>query len=331
MRTEAKPTFGAPYPLSQVAGGVSLPRPQSGASAPVPSLFGTASPVPPRATPPGYSAGHAVVPATAVRKSAPTPLPASTYPARSAAAAAARAPIEPPAAAFARYFRDIRARLGLPIDELARRLAVDARILAALEAGTVATLPPWAEVERVVSHYLTVLSLDPYPALKVIAAALADHKSAGQSRSPAFARSPAVATDGAAVAAAHGSQDDDYDSYDAGLTHVRSDEAPAVSNRLPRTLQAAFSGLDAFAMSPRAALRTAGIVVVMLVVAGGTVLAAQSAIRRINHLPAPAAGFMRSASDSILMLFAPKRDGLRWIEVEDPRKRRGDKLQIARR
>lgn len=329
MRTEAKPTFGAPYPLSQVAGGVS--RPQIRGEAAVPALFGTSSRVPPQASPSGYSAGHAVVPATAIRNPVPTPLPASAYPARATVADVARAPIEPPAAAFARYFRDIRTRLGLPIDELARRLAVDPRILAALEAGAVAALPPWAEVERVVSHYLTVLSLDPYPALKVIAAALADHKPAGQPRAPVFAPPPAVSTDGVAVADTRGSRDDDHDHYDAGLTHVHSDEAPAVANRLPRTLLAAFSGLDAFAVSSRAALRTAGIVVVMLVVAGGTVLAAQSAIRRINHLPAPAAGFMRSASDSILMLFAPKRDGLRWIEVEDPRKRRGDKLQIARR
>jgi hypothetical protein len=46
---------------------------------------------------------------------------------------------------------------------------------------------------------------------------------------------------------------------------------------------------------------------------------------------APAvAGAVRYGYEFVLVQMAPQRDGLRWIEVADPRSRRGDKLQIAR-
>ena len=45
----------------------------------------------------------------------------------------------------------------------------------------------------------------------------------------------------------------------------------------------------------------------------------------------PLAGVVRHAHEFFLVQMAPEREGLRWIEVADPRSRRGDKLQIARR
>jgi hypothetical protein len=36
-------------------------------------------------------------------------------------------------------------------------------------------------------------------------------------------------------------------------------------------------------------------------------------------------------AEQVRVHLAPVREGLRWIEVEDPRSRRGDKLQTARR
>jgi hypothetical protein len=39
---------------------------------------------------------------------------------------------------------------------------------------------------------------------------------------------------------------------------------------------------------------------------------------------------MRGAQDYLLHRAAPVREGLRWIEVDDPRSRRGDKLATKR-
>jgi hypothetical protein len=35
--------------------------------------------------------------------------------------------------------------------------------------------------------------------------------------------------------------------------------------------------------------------------------------------------------DQVMLLTAPRREGLRWIEVGDPRLRKADKLQISTR
>jgi hypothetical protein len=48
-------------------------------------------------------------------------------------------------------------------------------------------------------------------------------------------------------------------------------------------------------------------------------------------LAPPLAGVVRHVHEFIVVQMAPEREGLRWIEVADPRSRRGDKLQIARR
>lgn len=50
----------------------------------------------------------------------------------------------------------------------------------------------------------------------------------------------------------------------------------------------------------------------------------------IVMLAPPLAGAVRHVRELIVVQMAPEREGLRWIEVADPRSRRGDKLQIAR-
>lgn len=293
MRTEVMPGNGLQYPLSQaVGGGVSLPRPGSSVPARAPAPFDV------------------------VRQSPPSQLPARSAPSQSPYAHTASAgPLAAPA--VARYFSDIRARLGLPVEELARRLGADPRTLAALEMGSITALPAWVEVERIVRHYLDVLGLDPAPALRVIAAAIAETRLA--------------APQGSAGALPPPHQASEFDDEDmVGETDVADPPSSWLSrarSSLLATVAIPALGRDRI----RGTLRTAAVIGIMVTIAGGTVLAAQTAIRKMNHLPGPAASFMRSASDSVLTLFAPKREGLRWIEVEDPRSRRGDKLQTARR
>ncbi len=49
----------------------------------------------------------------------------------------------------------------------------------------------------------------------------------------------------------------------------------------------------------------------------------------VAQLPPSVARIVRGAQNYVIVQFAPMRDGLRWIDVPDPRSRRGDKLQTT--
>ena len=49
--------------------------------------------------------------------------------------------------------------------------------------------------------------------------------------------------------------------------------------------------------------------------------------RAIALLPDPARPAVRAGFDYVVDITAPRREGLRWIEVSDPRLRKADKLQ----
>jgi hypothetical protein len=52
--------------------------------------------------------------------------------------------------------------------------------------------------------------------------------------------------------------------------------------------------------------------------------------RAIALLPRPAGHAVRAVVDYVVLLTAPRREGLRWIEVSDPRLRKADKLLTTR-
>lgn len=49
----------------------------------------------------------------------------------------------------------------------------------------------------------------------------------------------------------------------------------------------------------------------------------------VSQLPPSVARIVRGAHDYVIVRLAPVRDGLRWIDVSDPRTRRSDKLQTT--
>jgi transposase len=51
----------------------------------------------------------------------------------------------------------------------------------------------------------------------------------------------------------------------------------------------------------------------------------------IDALPPPIARMLRGAYDAALRGLAPEHDGLRWIEIDDPRARKADKLQLEQK
>ena len=66
---------------------------------------------------------------------------------------------------------------------------------------------------------------------------------------------------------------------------------------------------------------TMGIALILLVTQSAVLEAA------VSQLPPSMKRFVRGAQDYVIVRLAPVRDGLRWIDVPDPRTRRGDKLQ----
>jgi cytoskeletal protein RodZ len=59
------------------------------------------------------------------------------------------------------------------------------------------------------------------------------------------------------------------------------------------------------------------------------VLVTQTAVLEaaVAKLPPSVRSMVRGAQNYVIVQFAPVRDGLRWIDVPDPRTRRGDKLR----
>ena len=102
----------------------------------------------------------------------------------------------------------------------------------------------------------------------------------------------------------------------------------------------AFSGENpSMTQAPRAAVRAndrrwpvwriAGVAAAMGLIglgASGSMLQAA-----MTNLPAPIAQVVRSANDAVLAGFSRKFEGMAWIDVDDPRSRRSDKLRKAPR
>lgn len=69
----------------------------------------------------------------------------------------------------------------------------------------------------------------------------------------------------------------------------------------------------------------------LLFMLGGAAFNTSVRAAAVSALPEPAGRAVRSFSDFLAEYFAPVREGHRWIDVADPRSRRGDKLRVHTR
>jgi hypothetical protein len=215
---------------------------------------------------------------------------------------------EPPAGRdeqIGQAFRNMRSAMKVSRDTIARRLATNLSTIDNFEAGAVTALPHWKETERIVRGYCELLRIDPEPILWRIRDQL--KAVASRARSSAFA--PPVAS--APMEGAH---------PQAPLPPPPAVEPePAVSRpaRRRRRVQAllAFSAPVALLMG----------VAILAQMAPGPMY------RAVGLLPGSIEPSARAGLDYILLFTAPRRDGLRWIEVGDPRLRKADKLQTSTR
>jgi hypothetical protein len=196
-------------------------------------------------------------------------------------------------------FCNMRSALRLPRDAIARRLATNTSVIEDLETGAVSSLPHWPETVRIVRAYCELLRLDPEPLLW---------------------RLQQLARQG-----------------------VKEEAPPARSTGSPPPLLPRNSltrdPVSAARSRPRSSGGGGGLRKLMMLgtlpaLAAGlaymTVVAPSAGYRVVSLLPAPLAEPARNGLDTIVVYSAPRRDGLKWIDVGDPRLRKGDKLQTKR-
>jgi hypothetical protein len=193
-------------------------------------------------------------------------------------------------------FCNMRSAMRLPREAIARRLATTPGTIEDLESGAVSSLPHWRETSRIVRSYCELLRLDPQPILwrmqsQMRAAGAYDDDPPTQANATRPSGPPALLRKDAA----------------------RSAPAPRKRRRARRM----------FALSAP------------LVLAAVALYLGQAApaplYRAIGLLPASIAGTARAGMDSLVLYSAPRRDGLRWIDVGDPQLRKVDKLQTSTR
>jgi hypothetical protein len=193
-------------------------------------------------------------------------------------------------------FRNMRLAMKLSREAMARRLATSAFVVDSFEAGAVTALPHWKETARIVGGYCELMRLDSEPILWRIRSQL---QAVANHARPKTVRSAAPLPPVASV---------------PGRRTVRASERPERRRRRARTL---------FVLSAPIAL-LAGMIY-MAQATPGQVYGA------IALLPQAVASPLRVGVDYLVLLTAPRRDGLKWVEVGDPRLRKADKLQTGTR
>jgi hypothetical protein len=205
-------------------------------------------------------------------------------------------------------FVNMRRAMNVSRETIARRLATHASTIEDFEAGAVTALPRWKETDRIVRGYCQLLRLDPEPILWRIRSHL-------DSLANAAGRPPVPAPRGPLP-----------------VPPARPNVAPAARAR-ERT--ASEDGERPGGGRRLRSMRTLFALTSPIALIAGMVYAAQTMPQvvypAIAMLPDRVEVPMRAGLEYMILLTAPSRDGLRWIEVSDPQLRKADKLQTESR
>jgi transcriptional regulator with XRE-family HTH domain len=224
------------------------------------------------------------------------------YAGRASAHANAGPTGEPPAARddqVGQMFRNMRAAMGVSRETIARRLATAPSTIDNFEAGAISTLPHWKETARIVRSYCELLRMTPEPILRRIHDRLL--AIASQPRSP----------------------DPPPPRVLRSVRTVRTEPPAAKAEPAPVRPTRRSRARTLFALSAPIALLV-GVAILAQVMPG-------LIYRAVGVLPGSIESPVRAGLDYLVLLMAPRRDGLRWIEVGDPRLRKADKLPTSTR
>ncbi len=211
-------------------------------------------------------------------------------------------------------FRDMRWALSLTKPELARKLGTKQGVIDAMELGRIRALPAWPETVRIVTELGKLNRVDARPILARIRDQIGP---AGLDQVPSPDR---VRTGRAGIVAA--------EARPAPSRGPSPQQAPSEDEARERRR------LRVRRRADRAARAVSALSAPVVMVAGLLWIAqAQPTVLEssVLALPEPLARLVRPVVDYVVLQLAPRRDGMRWIEVDDPRLRKSDKLRQAAR
>ncbi len=215
-------------------------------------------------------------------------------------------------------FGRMRADLRLTVPALARRIGTDVSVINNFESGATDLLPPWQETVRIVEGYAMMLGTDPSRILSrlLISQPVAPGRADPTHRAGAL---PIPALPDAA--AYHGPYGDQTRASTAGARApvARNDSDDDGQRRTRRRRRSR----RLFALSAPVAV---------IVALAWWAQSSPRAMYNLAHaMPAALQSPMLASANFLVMRVAPSRDGLRWIDVDDPRVRKADKLRSAGR
>ncbi len=220
----------------------------------------------------------------------------------------------------------MRADLRLTVPALARRIGTDVAVINNFETGAVHLLPPWQETVRIVEGYAMMLGTDPS---RILSRLLVHQSVVAPARVDPTHRSGAlpipVLPDPFAYHGPYGEQGG------AGRISAGGPGRRGVTHR------EGSDDVEDGARHLRRRRRTRRLFAITMPVAVIVGLGwwAQSSPRALyaiaQAMPSALRPPVMASADFLIMSVAPSRDGLRWIEVHDPRSRKGDKLRQTQR
>lgn len=197
----------------------------------------------------------------------------------------------------ARFFVDLRRAIGANIPQAAQQLGTSINTLAALERADASALPPWSETQRVVMGYAAWAGIDGRPVLTALGILVREEEHRRQMARQAAAVRPAV------TASAERLRQIQL-AITEGARRLPKEALKEARERPVRTF---------YALSMPLAL--------LLLTLNSHFL------KDAAHLAGrPLRAASHAIGDAWAVTFAPHRDGFRWIEVSNPRSRRGDLL-----
>jgi hypothetical protein len=223
---------------------------------------------------------------------------------------------------IANLFSELRRYLGLAVPQIAQHVATHPNVIAALEAGRVDLLPGWSETARVVTAYIGLARLDPRPALERLAVLMGVAINAAP-YAPRHIPVPAVSEAATPVARILGR-------FAEAAARAREQAAePGMLTEWATHLRETANGLATSLAATRAPVRwvTAGSLALVVVASAAPSGVLQASVGGISQ---PISGLWRKISGQSANIRVIMRDGLKWIEADDPRERRSDKLPSRR-
>lgn len=199
--------------------------------------------------------------------------------------------------------RGMRTLAGIDTATLALRLGTTTSVIGALEAGELGELPDLIETERILTAYGHVLDIDTGP----ICARLRNQLRAVEASRRQRAAEATVRV-----------QSTEPKSTPVGQVPAKA-QTGEVSGVAGQAVKAKRRVMAAVALGLMALLG--------VFVATDT---AYSPLRAaVSVLPSPLARPLQAGLDRMAEMLAPRREGLKWIDVSDPRSRKADRLAVS--